>query len=118
MEEPENPDAEMDRIRREADQIDVHQYRKRFRAMKAIALGAALAGVVWLVLIMLDSRRNPCERVRDHYCKADPASPQCQTYETVLRESIDNGPAMRGNVRAQCQSKIDRLKEEDGVNVR
>jgi len=118
MEEPESPDAEMDRIRREADQIDVHQYRKSFRAMKAIALGAALAGLVWLVLIMLDSRRNPCDRVRDHYCKADPASPQCQTYETVLRESVDNGPSMRANVRAQCQSKIERLKEEDGVNVR
>ena len=118
MEEPESPDAERERIRREADQIDVHQYRKRFRAMKAIALGAAGAGVVWLALVMLDSRRNPCERVRDHYCKADPASPQCQTYETVLRESVDNGPSMRANVRAQCQSKIERLKEEDGVNVR
>ena len=121
MDEPEHPqqqDDEQERIQREADAIDVHQYRNRFRVLKAIGLGAAGAGVVWLVLLMVDSRRNPCQRVRDHFCKADPASPQCQSYEVVLRESIDEGPTMRANVRAQCQSKIDRLQEEDGVKVR
>ena len=65
---------ELEQIRREASAIDVHQYRKRFRTLKAIAVGAALAGLTWLVLIMVDSRRNPCQRVRDYFCKADPAS--------------------------------------------
>jgi hypothetical protein len=117
-ETPSPPDDEQERIHREADAIDVYQYRKRSRALKAIGVGAALAGAVWLVLIMVDSRRNPCERVRDHFCKADPSSPQCQTYGVVLRESVDEGPSMRANIRAQCQSKIDRLQEEDGVKVR
>src|SRR5438132_8580430 len=81
-ETPPPPDHdEQERIHREADAIDVNQYRKRSRALKAIGLGAALAGAVWLVLIMLDSRRNPCQRVRDHFCKADPAGPQCQSYD-------------------------------------
>ena len=111
---------ELERIRREAEAIDVYKYRRRFRALKAVALGAFMAGVVWVGLWMLDSRRNPCERVRDHFCKAAPASPQCQSYETVLRESVDpdEGPTMRANVRAQCQSKIERLKDEDGVTVK
>jgi hypothetical protein len=110
---------ELEQIRREADQIDVHQYRNRLRILKAIGLGAALAGLTWLVLIMVDSRRNPCERVRDYFCKADPASPQCQSYQTVWRESVDDGsPTMRANIRSQCQSKIDSLKAEDDVTVR
>src|SRR5215212_10294604 len=95
---------QLEQIRRDADLIDVHQYRKRFRVLKAIGLGAALAGLTWLVLIMVDSRRNPCERVRDHFCKFDPASPPCRSYEAVLRESVDDGsPTMRSNIRAQCQ---------------
>lgn len=61
--------AQLESIRDEAAAIDVHQYRKRFRAMKAIGLGAAGAGLVWLVLIMFDSRRNPCQRVRDYFCR-------------------------------------------------
>ncbi|HVR63143.1 MAG TPA: hypothetical protein VMU50_14670 [Polyangia bacterium] len=110
---------ELERIRREAAEIDVHQYRRRFRALKAVGLGAAAAGLVWLVLVMLDSRRNPCERVRDHFCAQDPKGQTCQTYQGVWKESTeDESPAMRGNIRAQCQSKIDRLKEEDGVTVR
>ena len=109
---------ELEQIRREAEQIDVHQYRKRFRVFKAVGLGAALAGVVWLVLVMVDARRNPCQRVRDHFCKADPVSPQCLSYQVVQRESVEEGPTMRANIRAQCQSKIDHLKEEDGIGVR
>ena len=108
---------ELDQIRREADAIDVHQYRKRFRILKAIAVGAALAGLTWLVLIMVDSRRNPCRRVRDHFCKADPASPQCHSYEVVLHESEDEGPTMRANIRSHCQSKIDSLREDEGIRV-
>jgi hypothetical protein len=110
---------EMEQIRREADQIDVHQYKKRFRAMAAVGLGSLAAGAVWLVLIMMDSRRNPCERVRNHFCKKDPAGLQCQTYAGILDESLhDDSPAMRANIKSQCQSKIDRLKEEDGVDVK
>jgi hypothetical protein len=109
---------ELAQIQREADAIDVHQYRKRFRTLKAIVLGAALAGLTWLVMIMVDSRRNPCERVRDYFCKGDPASPQCQSYEVVLRESKDEGPTMRANIRAHCQSKIDSLREDEGVRIR
>ena len=110
---------ELEQIRREAEAIDVHQYRKRFRALAAIALGALMAGLVWLVLYMVDSKRNPCERVRDHYCKQDPASLNCKSYTGILDESLhDDSPAMRANIKSQCQSKIDRLKEEDGVEVK
>jgi hypothetical protein len=109
---------ELEQIRREANEIDVHQYRKRFRTVKAILLGAGLAGLTWLVLSMVDSRRNPCQRVRDHLCKAAPASPECRSYDVVLRESQDEGPAMRANIRAQCQTKIETLRQEQGIQVR
>jgi hypothetical protein len=146
---------ELDRIRREAEDIDVHQYQKRFRALKAIGLGAALAGLVWLVMIMLDSRRNPCERLRDYVCRqptatsgsgstpssaspaAGSASPSpspsssasasadappppldCAMYQAIFKESVeDDNPQMRQSIRAQCVTKIDRLKAEDGVTV-
>jgi hypothetical protein len=110
---------EMEQIRRDADKIDVNHYRKRFRALGAIGLGSLAAGTVWLVLIMLDSRRNPCERVRSHFCKKDPSGLQCQSYTGILDESLhDDSAGMRANIKAQCQSKIDRLKEEDGVDVK
>jgi hypothetical protein len=110
---------ELEQIRREAEQIDVHQYKKRFRALAAVGLGSLAAGAVWLVLIMLDSRRNPCERVRNYFCGKDPAGMQCRTYEGILDESLhDDTPAMRANIKAQCQSKIDRLKEEEGITVK
>jgi hypothetical protein len=110
---------ELEQIRREADQIDVNHYKKRFRLLKAIGLGALLAGGVELAFVMLDSRRNPCERVRTHFCKQDPKSMQCQTYAGILDESLhDDSPAMRANIKAQCQSKIDRLKEEDNIEVK
>jgi hypothetical protein len=141
---------ELERIRREAEDIDVHQYQKRFRALKAVGLGAALAGLVWLVMIMLDSRRNPCERLRDYVCRqpiaaaisggkpsssspapgsptpapapasADPPSPplDCTMYQAIFKESVeDDNPQMRQSIRAQCVTKIDRLKAEDGITV-
>ena len=110
---------ELEQIRREAEQIDVYKYRRRFRALKAVGVGAFMAGVVWVALWMFDSRRNPCERVRDHFCLQDPKGAPCKTYQGIWDESIhDDSAEMRGNIRAQCQSKIDRLKEEDGVTVK
>jgi hypothetical protein len=110
---------ELEQIRREADKIDVNHYKKRFRALKAIALGALAAGAVELTFVMVDSRRNPCERVRNHFCRQDPKGMQCQTYAGILDESLhDDSKAMRANIKAQCQSKIDRLKEEDNVEVK
>jgi len=110
---------QLEQIRVEADAIDVHQYQRRFRALRAIGIGAAGAGLVWLVLIMLDSRRNPCERVRDHLCRqGGKAGIECRMYEGILKESVEDvSPVMRQNIRAQCQKKIERLKEEDGVTV-
>jgi hypothetical protein len=110
---------ELEQIRREAAEIDVNRYRKRFRFMAAVALGALGAGVVWVALIMNDSRKNPCERVRDHFCKQDPAGLQCKSYTSILDESLhDDNAEMRANVKAQCQTKIDRLKDEDGIEVK
>jgi hypothetical protein len=111
---------ELEKIRVEADAIDVHQYQRRFRALKAVGLGAAGAGLVWLVLILVDSRRNPCERVRDHLCRQQgKASLDCRMYETIMAESVeDENPQMRQSIRGQCQTKIERLKEEDGIVVR
>ena len=109
---------QMAQIHRDADAIDIHQYRKRARVFKAVVLGAGLAGLTWLLLIMFDSRRNPCERVRDHFCKADRASVQCQSYQVVLRESVEEGSTMRANIRAQCQTKIENLRSDEGVRVR
>lgn len=121
-----DPDSELDaeqaRIQREAEEVDVHRYQRRFRAMKAIGLGAAGAGLVWLVLLLVDSQRNPCERVRDHLCRGqDPAhaAADCRMYVEIAKESeSDSSPTMRQTIRAQCQTKIDRLKEEDGITVR
>jgi hypothetical protein len=109
---------ELEQIRREAEQIDIHHYRKRFRTVKAILLGAALAGLTWLVMVMADSRRNPCERVRNHYCKSDPAGVPCKSYQVVLRESEEEGATMRANIRAQCQTKIDNLRADEGIQIR
>jgi hypothetical protein len=110
---------ELEQIRREAEQIDVHHYRKRFRFLAAMALGGLMAGIVALVLWMVDSKRNPCERVRDHFCKQDPAGLQCKSYAAILDESqTDDNPKMRANIKAQCLSKIERLKEEDGITVK
>jgi hypothetical protein len=110
---------ELEQIRREAEQIDVYRYRKRFRAMGAVALGALMAGLVALVLRMVDDRRNPCERVRNYFCGQDPKGMQCKNYESVLDMSLhDDSKEMRSNINAQCLSKIERLKEDDKIEVK
>jgi hypothetical protein len=110
---------ELERMRREAEGIDPYQYRRRQRRMAAIGIGALGAGLVWGVLELMDSRRNPCERVRNHYCASTPDSAECKTYSAVFRESVDDdSPKMRSLIRAQCQTRIQRLKDEQGISVR
>ncbi len=110
---------ELDEIRREAAQIDPYRYRRRKRIWAAIALGAFGAGLAWVVIEATSQGRNPCERVRDHLCKTDAASAACKTYDSIFKESVqDSSPKMRSDIRGQCETKITRLKSEDGVTVR
>ena len=110
---------ELEQIRRDAEKIDIYKYRKRFRLMAGIGLGALLAGIVEVALLMNDGRKNPCDRVRNHFCKQDPNGLQCKTYTGILDESLhDDNSAMRANVKAQCLTKIERLKDEDGIEVK
>jgi hypothetical protein len=114
----EDMDEELARARKEAGEVDVYKYRRRFRLLKAILLGAALAGLTSLILAMVDAQKNPCERVRNYLCKQDPAGLQCKSYEGILDDSVnDKSAEMRSNIRAQCQTKLERLKEE-GVEVK
>jgi len=109
---------ELEQIRREAAQIDVNRYRKRRRALLAIAVGALGAGLVWVGLEAFDSARNPCERVRRFACAHDPKSLECQSYGSLVKESVEEpSRQMRGYIRSQCLTKIERLKDEDGVVV-
>src|SRR5450432_1608526 len=62
LEKLEDMDEELDRVRREAAGVDVYKYRRRFRLLKAILLGASLAGLTALILAMIDGQKNPCER--------------------------------------------------------
>jgi hypothetical protein len=79
---------EMEEIRREADKIDVYRYRKRFRLLGAIGLGALMAGPGRLVWTMVDSRRSqPLRAGQDHFCKQDPARLKCKSYLGILDES-------------------------------
>jgi hypothetical protein len=119
VEKLEDMDEELNRLRRDADGVDVYKYRRRFRLLKAILLGASLAGLTALILAMVDGQKNPCERVRAYLCKTDPAGIQCKSYEAIVDESLhESSPEMRSQVRAQCQSKIERLKTEDGVEIK
>lgn len=112
-------DEELAKVRREADGVDIYKHRRRYRLFKAILLGAALAGLTALILAMLDGRRNPCERVQNYLCKKDPAGLQCKAYAGIVDESVHEAAAvMRSQIREQCQSKIERLKEEEGVEVK
>jgi hypothetical protein len=109
---------ELEKIRQEASQIDPYRYRRRNRALAAVALGGLLAGVVLVVLEAVDKARNPCQRVHDHLCQAEPTSLNCQAYKALLRDSVEEANAeMRGSIRHQCATKIARLKE-DGIEVK
>lgn len=111
-------DAEWAQLKREADAIDVYQYRRRNRIVTAIGLGALGAGIVWAVLGAMDSARNPCERVRNFFCRQSATSPSCASYEGIYQESVDDpSPKMRSMIREQCLTKITRLKEDKDVEV-
>lgn len=114
----EDMDEELARARGEADQVDVYKYRRRFRLFKAILLGAALAGLTSLVMAMIDGQKNPCLVVRNYLCKSDPNGLNCKSYEGLLEDSKhDPSAEMRSNLKAQCQTKLERLKEE-GVELK
>jgi hypothetical protein len=107
---------ELEQIRREAQQIDVYKYRRRWRGFLAIVIGMAGAGAVWLVLEMKDKGRNPCARVKDYVCAKSPGF-ECTTYTGIFEESEqDKSAEMRRNIRAQCERKIRNLAE-DGEKV-
>jgi hypothetical protein len=115
----EDMDAELARARGEADKVDVYQYRRRFRFLKAVLLGAALAGLTSLVLAMIDGQKNPCEKVRKYMCAKDPAGLNCKSYSDLLEDSKhDPSAEMRSNILAQCQTKLERLKSEEGVDLK
>jgi hypothetical protein len=109
---------ELEQIKREAERIDVHKYRRRYRILMTMVAVAFCTAVVWVALQMVEAGRNPCERVRDHYCKKsfDPA--KCDSYQLTYKESVqDESSKMRGMIRDQCLTKIRRMKEEEGIVV-
>jgi hypothetical protein len=72
-----------------------------------------------VVIFGVDQARNPCQRVRDHFCKLEAGSARCLSYESLLKDSMEESSGeMRGMIRAQCETKIKRLKEDEGITVR
>lgn len=109
---------QLEQIRQEAEQIDPYRYRNRRRVMAAVALGMLGAGVVWVVLEMVDKARNPCERVASYYCAKDPGGLQCKSYQGLRDDSVNEGSGqMRSEIRAQCVTHIERLAADEGIKV-
>lgn len=109
---------ELEQIRREAALIDPYKYRRRRRIMIAVVAGALGAGTVGVVMEGFDRARNPCERVRDYLCKKEPAGLPCESYQTLVDESINEpSKTARGFLRGQCDTKIERLKIDEGIVV-
>jgi hypothetical protein len=75
--------------------------------------------VAWVAIQMASASRNPCERVRDYFCKkALTDIAKCNSYQSIFKESVeDQSPKMRGVIRDQCLTKINRMKDEDGIAV-
>jgi hypothetical protein len=112
-------DEELARVRREADGVDIYKYRRRYRFLKAVLLGAALAGLVSIIMAMIEGKKNPCELVQHYLCQKDPNGLPCKSYAGIVDESVhEEAPEMRSNIRSQCQSKMERIKEEDGVDLK
>jgi hypothetical protein len=109
---------ELDQIRREAETIDPRKYRRRYRLTMAVLAVAFCTAVLWVAVRMAVASRNPCERVRDYFCKKALDVTKCNSYQGVFKESVeDQSPKMRGVIRDQCLTKINRMKEEDGITV-
>jgi len=109
---------ELEEIRREAAGIDPHKYRRRYRVLMTLVALVFCVAAVWVALRMADAGRNPCERVRDYYCNKARDAAKCEAYRTTYQESVeDESSKMRGVVRDQCLTKINRLKEEEGITV-
>jgi hypothetical protein len=109
---------ELEQIKREAEQIDVHKYRRRHRALMTLVAAVFCTAVVWLAIDMAKAGRNPCERVREHFCRKAKDAIKCSSYQDIYKESVeDESPKMRGVIRDQCLTKINRMKEEDGIVV-
>jgi hypothetical protein len=96
----------------------IRRHNTRKRALAAIGLGALGAGLVWVVMEAVDSARNPCQRVRDYTCRREPGSPRCESFQQLLRDSVEEpSAAVRGEIRNQCLTRINRLKKDEGVEV-
>jgi hypothetical protein len=110
---------ELEEIRREAETIDTNKYRRRYRRLMALVAVFFCTAVVWVAIRMAVASRNPCERVRDYFCRKAPLDPvKCNSYQVIFKESVEDGNArMRGVIRDQCLTKINRLREEDGITV-
>jgi len=109
---------ELEQIKREAEVIDVHKYRRRSRALMSLVAVVFCTAVVWVALHMAEASRNPCERVRDHYCRKSPDPLKCNSYQGIYKESVEEeSPKMRGVILDQCLTKINRMKEEEAITV-
>ena len=109
---------ELEQIRREAEDIDVHKYRRRYRRLVFLAAVAFLSVVIWVTIRAVVDSRNPCQRVRDYFCRKVPDATKCASYQEVYKESVDDASSrMRGVIRDQCLMKIERMKQEDGITV-
>ncbi len=98
--------------------VDPWRRRRRNKALTAILVGGLLAGVFWVVVIAVESARNPCKRVRDYVCAGKPGSLDCTSYEQLLVDSEhDTSRAVRGEIRQQCKTRIERLKKDQGIEV-
>jgi len=111
---------ELEQIRREAETINPHKYRRRYRITMTLLAVAFCTAVVWVAIRMAEASRNPCERVRDYFCKTALVDVEkCNSYQSVFKESVqDESPKMRGVIRDQCLTKITRMKDEDGIAVK
>jgi hypothetical protein len=110
---------ELERIRHEAESIDPHKYRRRRRITSLAVAVVFCTAATWVAVRMAVASRNPCERVRDYFCKKHLVDVEkCNSYQVVYKESVeDQSPKMRGVIRDQCLTKINRMKEEDGISV-
>jgi hypothetical protein len=112
-------EEELQQIRREAETIDPHKYRRRYRRLMALVAAIFCTAVIWVAVHMAVASRNPCERLRDYLCRKAPLdATKCNTYQVIFKESVeDQNARMRGVIRDQCLTKINRLRDEDGVTV-